>query len=398
MGFETPAAARREQPEDADIAEIEAWEGRWLLGGFPIPTGKSEALADSQKAFGKPGSMKYWTAKLGAEGTPVPQDPEAFAGYVNERIAATKHWLARQKALSHLHEELERIEAHEDVDDPEAEHVRDVTYENGALFAVSSRGERMPITVGDVAADRLWGLTFRPDASVPPELWSRIRRLSAIRGARIEFEDLTNRELAEREGLMLPTSSWSNEQIAEQPKTGVIAERMVQTLLSRIQYDHPELGMKVEASNVIEDIELKYDFKVTFSEHRRGVAFEGPPDLPRDAYVEEKRTLGIQFTTNDAPEMMEHKAKQIRYAKRHKNDERYDQLVPKPVDDIVLVAVSLEECTSAFRRWQKSGRPPGGPEQHMSEQAKLDLIKAMFKGRMEMTDDELRTLVSRARD
>lgn len=406
----------QKNPEDVALAAIEERTDRYapLLGGFPTPD-ESTALEDAQHDVTNPQWMQYWRDKVLAEvgaGLRVPaqikdivrrraldgQETEIFHRYVQGRSHSTRFWMSQQAAARRLHEELGRIDAHEDVVDPEAEHVRTVSWDASKqeLYATSSDGVRGKVTLGDVAADRAWGLTYRPDDSVPAELWRRIRRVSAIRGAQLETEDLYNRLVAEREGLNLPTSSWSLEQIAKEPKQGIVAERMIQTLLVRLQYDNPEFGVEVEASNAFEDDQLKYDFKVIFkTKHRRGVAVCDPPDKTREIYVEEKRRLGLQFTVDTSRETLAHKAQQLVRARGELRVKHGAEYVPNPPDDVVLVAVPMRNCSDAFLDWEDAGRPPGGPERFMSMADRLRPIQEVFRGRLAVSDAELRESLKR---
>ena len=153
--------------------------------------------------------------------------------------------------------------------------------------------------------------------------------------------------------------------------------------------------MKIEASDAYEDAELKYDFKVTFPQYRRGVAVADPPKTSREAYVEEKKRLGIQFTTNMLPEVLKHKSQQIRYAKGQMRVGHGAEYVARPVDDIVLVAVSMDTCTKAFLKWEDSGRPPGGPEQFLKMEDRIVLVQAMLRNRVELPESELQELLTR---
>ena len=255
MNLENPwqkHAAAPEHVEDREIRETEEREARpkKLLGGFPAPLDGSSALKDIQNGVANGKWRSYWRVKLleEAEAPATIQriinqeflndaDAEILHDYVQQRCRALQYWLAQRKVMKKLHEELRHIDEYEDVADPEAEHVRNLSCDaaTGKMFATSrNHGVRVEVTIGDVAADRVWGLTYRPDDSFPQDLWRRVRKLSAIQGAKLETEDLQNRQIAEHEDLYLPTSSWSLEDIAKEPKNGVVAERMVQTLLSRL--------------------------------------------------------------------------------------------------------------------------------------------------------------------
>lgn len=361
------------------------------LGHEPLPESRERDDEDYRHPTTKQKWIRYWVPRLKADVEVLPDDVRAVVEsgqihlapadervlslYVGGRIRALTFKLGKRQEMDKLKAELRRIDEREEMEPLEVLSRRTLSYDvaDDILYVEEGEGERRRVTEGDVVADLIWGVTYRPDASVPPTTWRRLRKLSAIKETRARISDIWNRELAERESLSLPTTSLSPKFLEEHPMSGVVAERLAQSLLTRIQYDHPEAGLQVEPSNAFEDAELKYDFKVVFSKKTRGIAVFDESGT-RELYVEEKRRLGIQFTIG---KKLVHKETQIKEAKDKLQDERLRAAVNKPVEDIVLVAVPMKDISKIFKQWLGDGKPAGGPERYLSREAKLQLIESI---------------------
>lgn len=382
---------------------------KWLLGEYPSPPDEEVAKKDARFSTSERGWVEYWQKRLIAETGKLPKAIESllslekfspdqihdFQAYINLRSAAARFWWAKRRVMKHLREELARIDQGTDVPEKNAGGMREVSYDEvaGVLFVSrDADGNPIPFSDADVAADRLWGIRYRASKNVPRELWRKIRKKSAIMGARLEIDDLVNQELAEVEKIGLPTSSWSPEFLEKNPQAGVVAERMAQSLLMRLGAAHPELGLGVEMSNAVEDAELKYDFKITVRKFRRGVAVEGK-EGGREEHVEAKRRLGVQFTINNSA--VGKKERQISLAREQLGEGKYSEYIRRAVDDIVLVVVPLREFSDVFRKWVQDGRPPGGPEQYLPLESRIELVQKTLQGRLDIPREELAAMLSR---
>ena len=172
-----------------------------------------------------------------------------------------------------------------------------------------------------------------------------------------------------------------------------IAERMLKGFLTRIQYNHPGVRMKVESVNVVEDAELKYDLKITVIRHRRGIAIEGE-NLPREEYAALKKSVGIQLSTRQGSGTGG-KGGQIKEVKNLIGQHpEYLGFLKKPVDDIVLVKVPFETYQINFRRWLDEGKPSGGPEQYLTREEKIKILKAVTKDILDLSNEELEKIIA----
>jgi hypothetical protein len=139
---------------------------------------------------------------------------------------------------------------------------------------------------------------------------------------------------------------------------GQIAEKMVRNFLKKISLD---LGADFEIieADAYQDVVKKIDFIIHRKNGGRGVKVE-----------EQKDNLGIQFTINDAKRV--HKQEQVDRAKAHLKPE-------DEIDDIVLVAIHLDDITAKYNEWAKT-KFAGGPDKLWSPKEKSDLFRGLLKG------------------
>ena len=153
---------------------------------------------------------------------------------------------------------------------------------------------------------------------------------------------------------------------------GMIAERMAREYLTRLSLN-TGLNFTVMRANAVEDSIYKYDFKLRAFEKDRGVGIESQPLKPG------VKRVGIQFTIGKTNNR---KLRQIREAK---------MVLPehKPVDDIILVKITTNEFGDAFTKWLEANKPSGGPEQFLSRDLKIRLLKKVTKGLVDISDEDI---------
>jgi hypothetical protein len=361
------------------------------LGHGLLPESPEREAQDFKNPTTKAAWKEYWLPRLKEEADSLPGELSTIVGsgetqlspedvstikqYVDARLRALSFNLVKRKEMNKLKEELRGIDERDEMDPEEVISRRTVSYDeaSGELY-VQEHGERKRVTEGDIAADMIWGVKYRPDSYVPPAVWRRLRKFSAIKETRAKIENIWNRELSVREGVGLPTTSYTPEFVEENPQSGVVAERMIQGLLTKIQYDHPETDLRVEPSNALEDHELKYDFKIVFPQKVRGVALQDEGGT-REGYVTEKKRLGIQFTIDTSK--TDHKTRQILKAKQKLGQERFKSSVARPVGDIVLVSVQMNDVGTAFKKWLADGKPTGGPVRYLPKDQKREMLESV---------------------
>ncbi len=253
--------------------------------------------------------------------------------------------------------------------------------EANMLYVLNKQGERFPFQFHDVGPDLEWGVAYRPSPELSTLDWRKIRKQNAIAEARMSIEGIDNEELARSEQISLPTTTISGAWIEQSYRKGnftglhgVISERMAKNALLRISKAQPEMGIRVENSNALEDAELKYDFKIRVAVHNRGIATE-PEGFSREDYIAEKRMIGIQFAAGKG----QGKGKQIDLARSRLGEEGMRELIKHPVEDIVLVKLNLSANTR-YHQWITDEKPPGGPERYMDEAEISNLIERVSSG------------------
>ncbi|OHB23271.1 MAG: hypothetical protein A3J67_04230 [Parcubacteria group bacterium RIFCSPHIGHO2_02_FULL_48_10b] len=319
-----------------------------------------------------------------------------FDSYVHKRNVLLGFERKKQGEMQKLKGRLRAIDRKEDYTSSERGGRRTLSYDesSGTLFVMKD-GNQKVVGEGDVVADYVWGIMYRPDVSVPDHLWRRLRKLSDITEARHRIERSFDEELAEREGTSFGIDHVPVEAIEQNIKVsaGIIAERMMKTFLTRLEYAHPKYGFRIENSNALEDTELKYDFKLVIPQKRRGVAVESE-DMMREAYVENKRRVGIQFTITKLNSILFDKERQIGEARKHIAESKYLRYVKRPVDDIVLIRIPLESYGDCFKKWLAAGKPSGGPEQFLTLEEKHKIVKVLLaQNFLQLSDEEIEKLV-----
>ncbi len=349
-----------------------------------------------------------------AQGGTLPPD-RTFIKYVKRRVATTRFKLQKRKAMFDLTQRLRDIDAKKDrtfIEHQETMETRTVFYDQArdTLVAPDHNGIMRDVAFGDVIADYAWGIYYVCDTSVPHNIQRKINKRMAIIQTREKIADVYDHELQlayadVQQPLHVDLKAINNtlQNLRENPDylhtrenairfaclTGALAERMIGAFLSRIAYNNPELAMRVEKSNALEDTVLKYDFKIFLSK-RRGVALE-PKDIKREEFVQHKREAGIQLTTVKKKKELEEKAKTVQ---RGRNILKiYADIIKRNVDDIALVSIpELKTFYRIYLQWRDAGSPSGGPEQYLSRDEKLKIFQAVTKDLINLSADELANL------
>jgi hypothetical protein len=369
-------------------------------------------VLDIEKQEGK-GWIKNWQRKLIGEIDILPdkvanvmtawkdtredlneKELKVFSKYVHRRLEISKFQALKKEEMVSLKEKLTKIDNNELI---WREGSRDVFYSGVDKKMYVQHGDiKKDISWGDVLADGEWEIYYSPDKTMTA-LARKMKKLMAVNEARRNIEDLYNKEISAAEMVSGATSSWSVSFIEEQLKKsegntgiqGVIAEKMAQNFLIRIGHKNPSIGLKIEHSNALEDVELKYDFKVVVPKKIQGVAVEGE-EMPREEYMQIKRKLGIQFTVTESG--LGNKRKQVKNAKKEILDQKFKNYVKKPVDDIILVSLPFKTYQQYFEKWIAEGKPSGGPEQYFTKIEKIALLKKVTENALDLSDDELEKL------
>jgi hypothetical protein len=135
---------------------------------------------------------------------------------------------------------------------------------------------------------------------------------------------------------------------------GIIAERMVRTLLKKIAIDADETDYTVKEANIKQDVVGKIDFIVHRKSYRRGVGVEPARQKEADAK--------IQFTTNMSRENLAFKQAQLREVK-----------------DVMLVTLPESAFKDAYAEWAKDNAS-GGPVEYWPEETQKEIFTNVLRG------------------
>lgn len=269
----------------------------------------------------------------------------------------------KQEVMRHLHEQFQKLDAGETLEtEPGAWNVRQ---QGEGKFIALSGGRQIEVTLGQLLTDAEWGMAYDlNDVSIGRSVQKRY----ILEQAKQKLQDLLDQQIITVErhrGTTHLNLHRAYEHVAEdreatQMQMGIIAERMVRTYLQQLAWDYPDLGFSVERADVQQDVENKIDFIIHRRSHARGVNVEAV-DGPKDA--------GIQFTTRQDVEGLNHKQEQLARAMKYTRD----------VDDLVLVSLPMERFVGAYTAW-RSKQTPGGPERYWNQQTKDEIFENVMKG------------------
>jgi len=274
----------------------------------------------------------------------------------------------KQALIEQMHELLKKVDQQKPISFEE--HAKTVEMQNGSLTRIVKGNLHQEITVGDIMVAGMNGFDLRLDPSVDrviqkqfilQETKNRIKHLYNKQLTAAEIENVNARNgdgaveaykaIEERSELGVYTNETQH---------GVLAEQMVESFMTKLITNNPHLPFTIEMADVYDDVRRKMDFKIHIKkEFTRGVAID----------------TGVQFTLNS--KATEHKTEQIKKAKEYMS-----RLDSQPVDDIVLVTMSIDEIENSLNAWKEQGkkRSIGGPADHWSiETQKLVFTKMLEK-------------------
>jgi hypothetical protein len=369
--------------------------------------------SDGGTKGGEPVWIKHWEKRLLPElailpdqireiiiahqkgGTLEPSQTASLLEYVKNRNEVVKSRDAKQREMQRLQHRLAEIEAGTDYSEEEKARRRPLRYDEaaGAFFAPESS---TPLSYDDIAADAEWGIQYYPDAAMPTHERRMVRKVSDIAEARKSIDHISNEEMCRALKIsggstMMPEGFLLDKKNIQGAVVGFVAERMMRTFLMRLQNASEDFRFKVEPANALEDQELKYDFKVFIPARTRGIAVEGD-DMPREQYIEEKRKLGVQFTTMKTSGWGK-KAKQVWGAKEKVHGPEAMSFIKRRVDDIVLLSLYLGAYRRCMVEWLDAGQPSGGPEQFLTRDEKIKILKAVSDNFLHISEEQIEAAV-----
>jgi len=237
---------------------------------------------------------------------------------------------------------------------------------NGEYQIFTSGGEPITLSKGEVMSASEWGFWWKFDDSVPKEDQIAIMSKQVRNVIAGEYD----RQLIEYGSVDTLSDEYKRETYKaikeknltlETMPSGILAEKMITSLLIKQMHDNPSLSFRIKSVDVYEDVEHKIDFILELKDYARGVK------------VGEPHSFGIQFTLN--PSATAKKEQQIDRVKRTAGHEI-------AVDDIMLITIPLNDVKEKYELWsatKKSKRDPRGPDNLWSEETKRTIIEGLLQ-------------------
>lgn len=289
----------------------------------------------------------------------------------------------KQELITNMQELLAKVDTDESI--RFSEHARTVEQRGEDIVIIKKGGTEEIITKGDVLVAGMNGFDISLNSTVDRLtkkqfiLSETTRRIKGLYNEQLTFAEVQNKKARKDDGAIK-----AYKQIAERSKmstyeseqSGVLAEHMVESFMTRLIANNPHLPFTIEMADVYDDVRSKIDFKLHIKKYTRGVKIESGIDA------------GIQFTINQSK--TEFKEAQIEKSKQYMN-----RLDKKPVDDILLVTMSINEIEKSLSDWNSQGKQKSiaGPAEHWSSETKklvfTKMIEKLPEGILEKIPEEL---------
>lgn len=296
--------------------------------------------------------------------------------------------------MEQLHNAIKNLDEGEPVDEFRDE-TRKVLYHDGSLerYFTEDNNKKVYLGLGDVISDYAWGIKYVPDGEMEEPTYRILAKRILINEARRDLEILNDVGLTSKATVEnhLPTDIEKKVVVAKNKKarnekvlshTGFLAEAVARELLTRAAINN-DLDFAVLRANLIEDFDYKYDFKLRLKKKLRGIKIEDGKEIGSNI-----RKIGIQFTTSI--HTGNRKRLQIEQGKQAVKKLAEGGLRKLPVDEILLLQIPIyKEVAKIYQEWLEAGKPSGGPEQFLSRDLKIELLKAVTGGLIEISDEEI---------
>lgn len=282
--------------------------------------------------------------------------------------------LKRQK-MENLHMSLRNLDEGEPIKEFENEARRIVYYdEYSQQYFAEKNGERKNISIGDILSDYAWEIKHVPDGEMIEPAYRTLTKRILANETRRDLEKLHDQELVGKKeevgfSFIRFKKAWENANEKEKEsimgQLGFIAEITVRELLSRVGHNY-NLDFVISRATIEEDREFKYDFKIHTRHRIRGIDVMGRSLT---------KSLGVDLKAISSQKNI--------YSRKTKKGKRIG------VDEIIILKVPGKEIADAFKKWVSSDEPSGGPEQFLSRNLKIELLKAVTKGLIEIKDEDV---------
>ncbi|MBI2062384.1 MAG: hypothetical protein HYT64_01705 [Candidatus Yanofskybacteria bacterium] len=299
--------------------------------------------------------------------------------------------LTKQTKMESLHLALQNLDNGEPVDEFRDETRRILYFDKDTKqYFIEEDGQKKHLGIGDIASDYAWGIKYVPDGEMIEPAYRNIAKKILVNETRRDIEDTYNYELGTRHPQYTISINRVEQFLKNYQKTkgnvqkvelfamlGILSEVIVRELISRTSANKDLAFVTLRASS-LEDAAYKYDFKVRAKNKNRGIDVEGK-EPPKDKPMK----IGFQLKTH-------HKTGRVPVKSWH-----YSKGKKVEVDEILLIDITTEEFNKSIEKWLEQGKPSGGPEQFLSRNLKIALLKAVTKDLVEISDKEIEGIFPR---
>ena len=276
----------------------------------------------------------------------------------------------KQAVMDQLHEQLKRLDNKEDLEVPA--NTIPVAYdeEDGAYQYTGQDGNVRQLTLGTILSDIAWGNHYHFDENAPR---ADIKRY-LLESAHHQIRDLLDEQIIMTESNSASTHHFKRQAYAAiaadtksgeaERKSGLVAERIAEGLLSRIAIDN-KVPFSIDWADAYEDVEHKADFFIHKEGHERQAKTDAGDITALDDSFTKEEDFAVQFSINrDAAGHKEHQLKRV--------------AAEGATLDTILVIFSDVNVQRALQGWEQAGRPPGGPGEFLERHTKRKLFEALL--------------------
>lgn len=292
-------------------------------------------------------------------------DAEARAGrFAQEEIFALQE--KKQEIMAWLKERIAALDAPEYGKDPNQKEL--VRGKGDRLFMRDGNGKRQEVTLGELAADAVWGEYRELDPlSVPRQTYKRL----LVAQARAKLMDFLDAQIVAYETKSGSIEKHRREAFLKLKDTegergldlGKVAERTVRSFLTKLGLEN-QFDFSVVQADAYQDVVQKMDFILLRKERGRGVRVEGSKE----------ERLGMQVTISESPTVLGVKRDMISKAKRRLRPE-------DRIKDILLIQLNLKSVIRpAYDEWIAKKKPTGGPDAFLDEKTRKKMFVGVLQG------------------
>jgi len=332
---------------------------------------------------------KWWQERFGAQFAQrdkvlvKKENPKIIPETRKQRRARELKELQGRKTsrMEQLHNAIQNLDNGEPVDEFRDETRRGLYYDEGSeRYFIEENGEKKYLGIRDVVSDYAWGIKYVPAGEMIEPNYRQITKRILTNEVRRDLEDIYNDELVVKGEATETTISfgigtierkWLSGGERERIRLmGFIGEIITRELLNRLSLDN-NLDFVVTRANVMEDSKYKIDFKIRRLLRNRGVNIDS-----KDEPVKTPKKAGVQLKTKSRENYLTYSV--IKEPQKGAS-----------VDEMVWIKVNGREFRESFNKWLEVGKPSGGPEQFLSRDLKIKLLKEVTKGLVEISDEDI---------